>query len=255
MRVRASRKKADFEEEGEEEMESTATENAARPPAELSRPNISMLNVDLPISREGLSEEDFVVPTWSEFAAAVSADNELQEVKKWLETGEVPVPDALAAQSARLKEYAQLREQLTLRDGLIFLKRADDPERELIVVQASLVDRITRNNHGGLGVAHQAAKATAARTLRVFFWIGLKRDICMYVAVCPVCSKHFRMQKLPRAGLRPLNVGGRGECFAMDIVGGQGSLPQTARANNYYLTMIDCFTRLAVAVPLPYQSF
>ena len=243
-----------FEEEEEEEVEPTATENAAGPPAESSRSNISMPNVDLPISREGLTEEDFVVPTWSEFAAAVSADNELQEVKKWLETGEVPVPDALAAQSARLKEYAQLREQLTLRDGLIVLKRADDPERELIVVPASLVERIIRYNHEGLGAAHQAAKATAARTLRVFFWVGLKRDVSMYVAVCPVCSKYFRMQKLPRAGLRPMDVGGRGECLAMDIVGGQGSFPQTARANTYILTMIDCFTRFAVAVPLPDQS-
>ena len=121
-----------------------------------------------------------MVPTWSEFAATVSADNELQEVKKWLETGEVPVPDVLAAQSARLKEYAQLREQLMLRDGLIFLKRADDPERELIVVPANLVERIIRYNHEGLGAAHQAAKATAARTLRVFFWIGLKREYCTH---------------------------------------------------------------------------
>ena len=51
-----------------------------------------------------------------------------------------------------------------------------------------------------------------------------------------------------------LDVGGRGECLAMDIVGGQGSLPQTARANTYILTMIDCFTCFAVAVPLSNQS-
>ena len=223
-------------------------------PSTLAGPTSAMPVVDFPIAREGLSEEDFVVPTWSEFAKAVAADPELQIVKKWLETNQVPTPDELAAQSAHVKEYAQLREQLILRDGLILLRREDDPQRELVIVPAELVERIIRYNHEGLGAAHQAAKATSARTLRVFYWAGLKRDIQMYVAACPVCTKFFRVRQLPKAGLRPMDIGGRGECLAMDIVGGQGSLPLTARANRYILTMIDCFSRFAIAVPLPDQS-
>ena len=51
-----------------------------------------------------------------------------------------------------------------------------------------------------------------------------------------------------------MNVGGRGDFVSMDIVGGKGSLPETPRGNNYILTIIDCFTRYAVAIPLPDQS-
>ena len=233
--------------EGDEEI-------AGYSPCAPSGPNTAMPVVDIPISREGLTEADFIVPTWSEFANAVEEDPELHIVKQWLETNRVPTPDELAAHSAHIKEYAQLREQLTLRDGLLFLRRADDPQRELVVVPAGLVERIIRYNHEGLGAAHQAAKATSARTLRVFYWAGLKRDIEMYVAACPVCTKFFRVRQLPKARLRPMDIGGRGECLAMDIVGGQGSLPLTARANRYILTMIDCFTRFAIAVPLPDQS-
>ena len=40
----------------------------------------------------------------------------------------------------------------------------------------------------------------------------------------------------------------------MDIVGGMDSLPQTPRGYRYILTLIDCFTRFAVAVPLVDQS-
>ena len=47
-----------------------------------------------------------------------------------------------------------------------------------------------------------------------------------------------------------MNVGGRGDCVSMDIVGGKGSLPETPRGNNYILTIIDCFTRYAVAYQL-----
>ena len=40
----------------------------------------------------------------------------------------------------------------------------------------------------------------------------------------------------------------------LDIVGGMDSLPLTQRGHRYILTMIDCFTRFAVAVPLVDQS-
>ena len=51
-----------------------------------------------------------------------------------------------------------------------------------------------------------------------------------------------------------MEVGGRGDCLAMDVVGGMDSLPQTPRGHRYILTIIDCFTRYAVAVPLVDQS-
>ena len=51
-----------------------------------------------------------------------------------------------------------------------------------------------------------------------------------------------------------MDVGGRGDCLAMDIVGGRDSFPLTPRGHRYILTMIDCFTRYAIAVPLVDQS-
>ncbi len=51
-----------------------------------------------------------------------------------------------------------------------------------------------------------------------------------------------------------MEVGGRGDCFAMGKVGGMDSLPLTRRGNRYILMLIDCFTRFAVAVPLADQS-
>ena len=51
-----------------------------------------------------------------------------------------------------------------------------------------------------------------------------------------------------------MEVGGRGDFLAMDIVGFMDSLPQTLGGNRYILSLIDCFTRFAVAVPLVDQS-
>ena len=51
-----------------------------------------------------------------------------------------------------------------------------------------------------------------------------------------------------------MNVGSRGDCLAMDIVGGGESLPLTARGAKYILTLVDCFSRYAFAIPLNDQS-
>ena len=51
-----------------------------------------------------------------------------------------------------------------------------------------------------------------------------------------------------------MDLGGRGECLAIDLVGGKESLPATPRGNKYILPMIDCFTRFAVAINISDQS-
>ena len=111
------------------------------------------------------------------------------------------------------------------------LKRVEDPERELILVPAGLEERIIRVIHEGVGASQQASKATAAKVIQRFYWPGLKRDVKLYVAGCESCEEYWRQARTPKAGLRSMEVGGRGDCLAMDIVGGGESLPLTPRAN------------------------
>ena len=210
--------------------------------------------VDLPISREGLTSEDFTIPTREEFATEQKADIELKQLREWINNKQCPSADELAGLSSRMKAFAQLYNQISIREDVIVIKRHDDPERELTVVPSSKVDMIIRFYHEGPGGAHQAPKATSAKIIRCFWWPDLKRDVRLYVACCPVCERFLKMGRTPKAGLRSMAVGGRGDCLAMDIVGGKDSFPLTPRGNVYILTMIDCFTRFAIAVAIPDQS-
>ena len=115
-----------------------------------------------------------------------------------------------------MKIYAQIFNELSLRDSVIVLKRIDNPERELILLPSSLTERIIRFFHEGPGGSHQAAKATSSKVIRRFFLPHLKRDVRLYIACCPTCERFLRLGRLPRAGLRPMEVGGRGDCIAMD---------------------------------------
>ena len=59
------------------------------------------------------------------------------------------------------KQYAELRDQLTLRDGWVLLQRAYDSQQQLVVVSARLVELIYRDNHSRLRVAQTADQHAA----------------------------------------------------------------------------------------------
>ena len=210
--------------------------------------------IDLPIAREGITINDLETPTAVEFAQAQSEDSDLQLVRDWILQGKTPSADEVAKFGSRLKEFAQILDQIHLREEVLVLRSEENATEERIIVPVALVERVIRNLHEGFGAAHQAAKATTARLIRRFFWPGLKRDVRLYVACCPVCEEFLHSTRSPKAGLHPMDVGGRGDCLAMDIVGGGESLPLTARGSKYILTLVDCFTRYAFAIPLNDQS-
>ena len=145
--------------------------------------------VDLPISREGLTSEDFTIPTREEFSTEQKSDIELNQLREWIEKKQCPSADELAGLSSRMKAFAQLYDQLSLREDVIVIKRHDDPERELTVVPSSKVDMIIRFYHEGPGGAHQAPKATSVKIIRCFCRPDLKRDVRLYIACCPVCER------------------------------------------------------------------
>ena len=176
---------------------------------------------------------------------------DLSKLRKWVVAKQLPQADYLAALSPRLKALAKQFEQVSVVNEMLMLHRLEDPERQLVLVPTELVEMIIRYHHEGPGAGHQGVDSTVARIIKCFYWIGIKRDTRLYIATCPTCEKFKRVTRIHLAGLRPMEVGGRGECIAMDIVGGKESLPQTARANTCILTIIDCFTRFAIAVPLP----
>ena len=51
-----------------------------------------------------------------------------------------------------------------------------------------------------------------------------------------------------------MEIGERGDCLSLDIVGGKNSFPTSPLGQKYILTIIDCFTRDEIAIPLVDQS-
>ena len=121
--------------------------------------------VDIPISREGLVPEDFSIPTREDFTQEQETDTELMQLRNWIESKQCPSADELAGLSGRMKSLVQLFDKISILEGVLVIRRHDDPERELTIVPSTQVEHIIRFYHEGPGGAHQAPKATSAKII------------------------------------------------------------------------------------------
>ena len=105
---------------------------------------VSLPVVDLPLR----SVINFFLSTWREITCAMTAIPDFQFVKNWLETYQVPTPDALSTRSANSRGFAQHRASLALREHIIVWLRENDQHRVLIVVTDGSVPRRNASGSG-----------------------------------------------------------------------------------------------------------
>lgn len=92
-------------------------------------PFFAMPDLDIPISREGMSTDDLLTPSAAEFRAAQAEDAELQQLREWVGSKTAPLADEIAKFGARLKELAGLLNCICEKEGVLVL-RADEDSTE-----------------------------------------------------------------------------------------------------------------------------
>ena len=122
--------------------------------------------------------------------------------------------------------------------------------KKLLIFPSFVSERVIRFFYERHGCAHQILRTTSAKIIILFLWPDLKLDVRLYVACCPVCKMFIRLSRTPRAKLRPMELEGRDDCLAMNIVGTKDLFPFPQQENKYILAMIDFVSRFAIAVPL-----
>ncbi len=116
------------------------------------------------------------------------AYTELIQLRNWIESKQCPSADELSGLGGKMKSIVQHLDQILIREGVLVIRRHDDPEQELTIVPSSRVEHIIRFYHDRPGEAHQAPKATSAKIISCFWWPDLRRDVRLYVA----CSQSPR---------------------------------------------------------------
>nr|VZH92814.1 unnamed protein product [Spirometra erinaceieuropaei] len=125
---------------------------------------------------------------------------------------------------------------LFYRDNEQYLKR--------VVLPLSMVDDMVERMHAELG--HSGIHKTEWALRRRYYWPNQKTDIQNVVRSCGHCFDFKSPGHFYRAPLQPIKTGYPNERVAVDLV---GPISPSARENSLILVMVDCFNKMAEAVP------
>jgi len=82
--------------------------------------------------------------------------------------------------------------------------------------------------------------------IRRAWWYGWKADLNLFIRCCPKCEAFHRGKPPKQAQLNPTHSGAPGEKLAIDL---QGPFP-ASNGFRYILTVICCFSKFSITVPL-----
>ena len=152
-----------------------------------------------------------------------------------------------------MKSLAQQLDQLVVEQHVLVTREDLNPPIFRIIIPPSLVEEVIYDAHEGVGASHEGVGKTIQRILHFAYWPGMRRDVKLFIAACPACDKFRNVPHGVRAPLGSIRATNRFDLVAMDIVGGQNTLPETEQASKFILVMVDVFTKYLVACPLSDQ--
>jgi hypothetical protein len=192
---------------------------------------------------------------WSaeDIIKAQQEDTHCQELRRYLETGELPM-DSKSTNMERIIAQAAYH-TLTQKGVLIRLKqrkahRNEELGRELEMHQQVVIPqsahqlqlKIIRSAHAGAG--HLGTLKTYQLLMSELHWDGMFRAVQEEVHNCTVCQ--FHRVRAPAAPMQGHTRAERsGEKLALDVI----HLP-AAQGHKYLLTAVDVYSRYAAAAPL-----
>ena len=193
------------------------------------------------------------VDRWSmaELAAATLEDDELSEfVALFAEFGTSIPWDAVVGSGKETKLYWTQRQRLRLIDGVLYRQwtSLDGLHKRLQLVPPQCVRKeLIKVAHEGNSGGHLGIRRTRAQVERRAYWTGWADEVGLFCKACGPCAKYHRGTLKRRGELAPTRVGDPWECMAIDLT---VSHPPSRGGYIYILTVIDLFSKWAMAVPL-----
>jgi len=104
------------------------------------------------------------------------------------------------------------------------------------------------NYHNNYLKGHMGVKRTQKLLLTKWWWPNITTDVYNWVKNCTICAQADATKQRTSREFKPIDAQYPNQVVAIDLMTG---LPTTERGNKYCMTMIDCFTKYAVAVAIP----
>ena len=191
-----------------------------------------------------------------EMSKATSDDRELGIVKELLlkkEEREIS-PNEIFPCSRTVKLYWTQKDRLILKEGVIYRKwesEKDDLIHWQVIPPHSYRNEIISLAHEGPLNGHIGILKTQIKIQKFAYWVGWKNDVEKFILTCENCARYFRGKPVRRAPLQIALVGESFERVALDITGPH---PRSRKGNVWILTILDIFSKWALAFPIRHHD-
>ena len=126
--------------------------------------------------------------------------------------------------------------------------RFEEKEFEQVYVPPTLRKFVLEQHHDLPLHSHQGATKLTRMINKRYFWPKLKKDALKYTNACWGCTKRKTTRNMSYDMEDPILAKKPWETVAIDFV---GKCRTSDKGNCWILTIIDCFTRYPILVPLP----
>ena len=141
-------------------------------------------------------------------------------------------------------------EQLEMHSDLICRRFEYGDKRPAVVqiiIPRALREEVFQLIHSGITGGHLGRSKTQLQLQRKVYWPGWTTYIKTLLKRCNPCSRYHRGQAPKVAKLKPLVAGDVWERVSIDVT---GPFPKSRRGNSFIVTMIDHFSKWAIAEPV-----
>ena len=170
-----------------------------------------------------------------------AADTIISKVLSWVEAGKPPRKE-IQGESAAIRIYWSLFEQLELKDGILY-RKADAANRiatPRLVAPQAVREHVFKFLHSSRTSGHQGVKRTGASARQRFWWPRMKKDVAQWCQFCALCQQHNLRPGAKHSMLQQVPTGAPMERVAFDIL----TFPEeTSDGNTCILVICDYFTK------------
>ena len=117
----------------------------------------------------------------------------------------------------------------------------------VVLVPKALVTCVLRSYHYLPITSHPGSDRMARLIRRNFHWANMDADVKRWTNACLVCAKRKKRRRFGTTEPGTMKTSAPWDVCAIDIV---GPLYETSGKHRWVLTMIDCFSKYPIAVPL-----
>ncbi|GBM40817.1 Retrovirus-related Pol polyprotein from transposon 412 [Araneus ventricosus] len=120
-----------------------------------------------------------------------------------------------------------------------------------LILPKSRIQEVLRETHDSASGGHFGVMKTLSKTRERFYWDRLCADVEKWCRECHACGARKGPKRRTKGRLQRYNVGAPFERMVLDIL---GPLSLTTKGNRYVLVLMDYFTKLPEAIPIPDQE-